>query len=269
MEEDLHFKLQTLQDMFTSTRPVSVLFLRGDEPDDPDLHPVSLPGDISPLTKPGEGPNWQARSGRSSVTGSMISPSPSSLSLASQASGIGAGSQWKNFDSVTGGELSRKGSEQPTRINKGDDDGSLSGWIEALGVDPSYRPPQDRSPKPVACFYIKQRSSNDPGDAGYHRAIYLMQRTLQELNNRIAAKWGIDSSRILRTIHSIQNGLEVEMDDDVVQELKEGQDMTLEIQEVTGQSAIKREWEMAVDPVENITEPNDNSQSGFVLRLTF
>jgi hypothetical protein len=175
----------------------------------------------------------------------------------------------RNFDSVPGGEMSRKGSEQPTRINKGDDDGSLSGWIEALGVDPSYRPPQDRNPKPVACFYIQQRNSNDSGNVGYHRAIYLMQRTLQELNDRIAAKWGLDSSRILRTIHSIQNGLEVEMDDDVIQELKEGQDMTLEIQEVTGQSAIKREWEMAVDPVENVTEPTDKSQSGFVLRLTF
>ncbi|WKT41055.1 hypothetical protein QSH57_005861 [Fusarium oxysporum f. sp. vasinfectum] len=268
MEEDLHFKLQTLQDMFTSTRPVSVLFLRGDEPDDPDLHPVSLPGDISPLTKPGEGPNWQARSGRSSVTGSMISPSPSSLSLASQASGIGAGGQWKNFDSVAGGDISRKGSEQPTRITKGDDDGSLSGWIEALGVDPSYRPPQERSPKPVACFYIQRRNPNEPGSSDYHRAIYLMQRSLQELNNRIAAKWGIDPSRILRTIHSIQNGLEVEMDDDVVQELKEGQDMTLEIQEVTG-PAVKREWEMAVDATEDITESNDKATSGFVLRLTF
>ncbi|KAF5543406.1 transcription factor BOM [Fusarium mexicanum] len=268
MEEDLHFKLQTLQDMFTSTRPVSVLFLRGDEPDDPDLHPVSLPGDISPLTKPGEGPNWQARSGRSSVAGSMISPSPSSLSLASQASGIGAGGQWKNFDSVVGGDISRKGSEQPTRITKGDDDGSLSGWIEALGVDPSYRPPQERSPKPVACFYVQRRNPNEPGSSDYHRAIYLMQRSLQELNNRIAAKWGIDPARILRTIHSIQNGLEVEMDDDVVQELKEGQDMTLEIQEVTG-PAVKREWEMAVDATEDIAESNDKVTSGFVLRFSF
>ncbi|KAF5259417.1 hypothetical protein FOXYS1_9960, partial [Fusarium oxysporum] len=82
------------------------------------------------------------------------------------------------------------------------------------------------------------------------------------------AKWGIDPSRILRTIHSIQNGLEVEMDDDVVQELKEGQDMTLEIQEVTG-PAVKREWEMAVDTTEDITESNDKATSGFVLRLTF
>lgn len=165
--------------------------------------------------------------------------------------------------------MSRKGSEQPTRVNKGDDDGSLSGWIEALGVDTSYRPPQERNPKPVACFYVKRQNPDDPGNTDYHRAIYLMQRSLQELNNRIAAKWGIDSSRILRTIHSIQNGLEVEMDDDVVKELKEGQDMILEIQEVTGQPAVKKEWEMAVDPTEGISEPNNKATSGFVLRLTF
>src|ERR1041384_4873064 len=51
LEEDLHFKLQTLQDMFTSTRPVSVLYLRGDEVDDPDLHPVALPGEPLDLVK--------------------------------------------------------------------------------------------------------------------------------------------------------------------------------------------------------------------------
>ena len=63
LEEDLHFKLQTLQDMFTSTRPVSVLYLRGEDLDDPDKHPVSLPGEQSPQTKtesvPRDGANWQ------------------------------------------------------------------------------------------------------------------------------------------------------------------------------------------------------------------
>ncbi|KAM5352087.1 hypothetical protein ACJ41O_004810 [Fusarium nematophilum] len=273
MEEDLHFKLQTLQDMFTSTRPVSVLFLRGEELDDPDLHPVSLPGDASPMNRSEgrDGPNWQARSGRSSIAGSLISPSPSSLSLASQTSGIGPGGQWQNFDSAAGGDMSRKGSEQPTKIHKGDDDGSLSGWIEALGVDPSYRPPQERSPKPVACFYILRRTQDESGKPDYHRAIYLMQRTLQEFNKRIAAKWGFDASQIHRTIHSIQNGLEVEMDDDVLQELKEGQDMTLEIEEVAGQPAsVKREWEMAVDSTEDSPDStNDKATTGFVLRLTF
>lgn len=50
-EEDLHSKLATLQDMFTSTRPASVLYLRGEELDDPDLHPVHLSGEPQDLTR--------------------------------------------------------------------------------------------------------------------------------------------------------------------------------------------------------------------------
>lgn len=47
LEDDLPFKLQTLQDMLSSTRPVSVLHLRGEELDDSDAHLVSLPDDLS------------------------------------------------------------------------------------------------------------------------------------------------------------------------------------------------------------------------------
>ncbi|KAH6973292.1 CP2 transcription factor-domain-containing protein [Ilyonectria destructans] len=272
-EEDLHFKLQTLQDMFTSTRPVSVLFLRGEELDDPNLYPVSLPGDASPLTNTEGrvGPNWQARSGRSSMTGSMISPSPISLSLASQTSALSPGSQCQNFDSVAAGDMSRNGSDQPMKVSKADDDGNLSGWIEALGVDPSYRLLQERSPTPVACFYVVRRSQQEPDQKEYHRAIYLMQRTLKELTHRIAAKWGIDTSQIARTIHTTRNGLEVEMDDDVVRELKEGQAMALEIEETEQSSGVKREWEMAVDSIDGSpdTESSDKVAGGLVLRLTF
>lgn len=271
MEEDLHFKLQTLQDMFTSTRPVSVLYLRGEELDDPDLHPVSLPGEASPLTKTEsrDGPNWQARSGRSSMAGSMISPSPSSLSLASQTSAVGPGGQWKNFDSVAGGDTSRKGSDPPTKVNKTDEDGNFSGWIEALGVDPSYRPPVERGPKPVACFYVLRHTQTDAEQQEYYRAIYLRQRTLKEFNDRIAAKWGFNPSRITRTIHATQNGLEVEIDDDVIRELKEGQDMTLQVREVEQSPGAKSEWDMAVDSDGSPDTELSDEASGLVLRLVF
>jgi hypothetical protein len=45
-EDDLNLKFVMMQDMFSSTRPVSVLSLRGDEQDDADLFPVALPGDM-------------------------------------------------------------------------------------------------------------------------------------------------------------------------------------------------------------------------------
>jgi hypothetical protein len=263
LEEDLHFKLQTLQDMFTSTRPVSVLYLRGEEQDDPDLHPVSLQGDSSSgkVEFLREGSIWQARSTHSSVAGSLVSPSPSSLSLASQASVIGSGLQWQNFDST-----GVKRVENPTAISKTEEDGTLSGWIEALGVDPSYRPPPERPTKPVACFYIAYIGKPEPGKKEYHRAVYLSARTLQELNSRIAAKWGFDASRIVRTVHATKIGIEIEMDDDVVQELKEGQDMRLEIEDVVEQPSMKREWEMSVD---DGPEVSPSTSTGLALRLIY
>ncbi|KAJ3490521.1 hypothetical protein NLG97_g5762 [Lecanicillium saksenae] len=251
LEDDLHFRLQTLQDMFTSTRPISVLFLRGEEHDDMDLHPVSMPGDASPATR--EGRNWQARSGRSSVRSSLVSPSPSSLSLASQSS---TGGHWQNFDS--------RGPDHVTTVNRTDDSGTLSGWIEALGVDPSYRPPQERGPKPVACFYVQH---DGPSSEKYHRAIYLYQRSLVELNKQIAAKFGVEESRIKRTIHRLPSGLEVELDNDVVQELREGQDMRLEVEEIVDQPG--KDWQMSVDGEENNEENQIQPQAGLILRLTF
>ncbi|UKZ49601.1 hypothetical protein TrVGV298_003848 [Trichoderma virens] len=263
LEEDLHFKLQTLQDMFTSTRPVSVLYLRGEELDDPDLHPVSLQGEALPGKADflREGSNWQARSTHSSVAGSLVSPSPSSLSLASQASAIGSGLQWQGFDST-----GVKRVENPTTISKTEEDGTLSGWIEALGVDPSYRPPPERPAKPVACFYVAYSGKAESGKKEYHRAIYLSSRTLQELNGRIAAKWGLDASLIVRTIHVTKTGIEVEMDDDVVQELREGQDMQLEIEDVVEQPSIKRDWEMSID---DGPEVPTSIPTGLALRLIF
>ncbi|KAG5984863.1 hypothetical protein E4U55_002790 [Claviceps digitariae] len=266
LEADLKMKLQTLQDMFTSTRPVSILYLRGEEQDDPDLYPVSLPGDMSPPTKLEirDGPSWQARSTKSSVTGSMASPCPSSLSLVSQVSGV-----WQNVDGTT---IPGKPSEQLSRVNRTDDTGTLSGWIEALGVDSSYRPPSEQMEKPVACFYVQHVDRPDLDKPSYHRAVYLSKRTVEEFNGRIAKKWGIPPCKILRSIHVLPQGLEVEVDDDVVRELKEGQDMRMEIEEVREQPVqMKCEWEMSVDDGDT-GKGSDGSASptrGFVLRLTF
>lgn len=274
LEDDLHFKLQTLQDMFTSTRPVSVLYLKGDDLDDPDAHPVSLPGDSSlDLTKveSRESTTWRDRSTHSSVTGSLVSPSPSSLSLHSTASVTVPGVPWQERAAVGSDPSSRQGSLQPSRVPKAVDAGSLSGWIEALGVDPSYRPPPERSVKPIACFYVLRKDGAETEAREYHRAIYLMQRTLAEFVARIASKWNIDVKRVSRVVHTLQSGLEVEMDDDVIKELSEGQDMVLEI--VEQKQPVKREWEMSLDdaPGEEddaaMTQPLQ--QNNYELRLAF
>ncbi|CAG9991381.1 unnamed protein product, partial [Clonostachys byssicola] len=268
LEDDLHYKLQTLSDMFTSTRPVSVLYLRGEDLDDPDAHPVSLPGNQSPQSKP-DGSTWPVKSAQSSIADSMVSPSPSSLSLASQQSTAAQGGQWQNFDVIQGGDAPPKAAnDKPVQINKTDDGGKTSGYIEAVGVDPTYCPPPDRTPKPVACFYILRPDNNNGLQKQYYRAVYLMQRNLQEFNRCVAEKWNLEPTKIRRTIHTIRDGLDIEMDDDVIRALREGQDMTLEVDPIS--DSIKSEWEMAVDSIdETPTETTFEEASGYILRLYF
>ncbi|KAF4947863.1 hypothetical protein FSARC_13866 [Fusarium sarcochroum] len=219
-EEDFHFQLQTLQDMFTSTRSVGALYLRGEELDDSDLHPVLFPGDACPMTrlKDCNRPNWQARLHN-------ISPQP-------------------GLDPLGTGDASRKGSKAPTRIRKTENDGVPSGWIEALEVDPLYEPPEKRGPKPAVCSYVLCR-------IGPPNRSQVGSRPIQD--------------KILRTLHSIHKGFEVEM----VRKLGDGQDMTLEVDEVIKQPAgVNREWEMAANLIDNAPKPTMNRPpSGFVLRL--
>lgn len=154
-EEDTNAKLANLQDMFTSTRAVSVLYLRGSDLDDPDINPVHLPGEVPELADD----IWARR--RSSVattnttTSSFVSPTPSSASLSSQhADGFSSPErrewergfqplpppQHQNHIGVT---------EVPVRIKTNNDTGAglLSGWIEAIGIDSTYIPPIEKPSK--------------------------------------------------------------------------------------------------------------------------
>ncbi|KFY49390.1 hypothetical protein V496_10056 [Pseudogymnoascus sp. VKM F-4515 (FW-2607)] len=280
VEEDLHYKLQQQQDMFTSTRPVSILYLRGAEQDDPDLHPVALPGSGEQwdLTKVDsrESAAWQhrtsVRSSSTAGTSSLVSPSPSSTSLHSQAmlgSSIPVSAQWGEYNATLGADVSSNPQhlasppDQLTKIPKTDDTGSLSGWIEALGVDSSYRPPAVPAGKAVACFYVQYRDASATTKKPYYRAVYLAQRTLSDLLAGVGGKWGLDPSTIRRTLRVLPSGLEVEMDDEVVREMREGQDVVFEVKNLAG---LKREWEMTID---DDAEGEKTEEEGCELRLLF
>jgi len=269
--------------MFTSTRPISILYLRGAEQDDPDLHPVALVGEPLDLTKVDSHGSaiWQQRSSdRSSTAGtsSLMSPSPSSVSLHSQNLGTSAPGhgQWADFSTLppeiqcSNPQQLASPPDQITKVPKTDDAGSLAGWIEALGVDSSYNPPLERTVKPSACFYVQCRDPNHPTKPEYYRAIYLMQRTLKDFTNSIASKWGIEPTKIARTLRVLERGVQVEVDDDVIRELNEGQDIVMEITEI--QIPIKREWEMSLDvPVDSQTGSSQNIThvEAYELRLLF
>ena len=287
MEEDLHFKLQTMQDMFTSTRPVSILYLRGLEQDDPDLHPVALVGEPLDLTKVDSRASalWQQRSSDQSSTAgtsSLMSPSPSSISLHSQglaSNATGANGQWGDLSLAAPSDAHTSNPQhlasppdQLTKVPKTDDTGNLTGWIEALGVDSSYKPPVERPIQPVACFYVLCRDPNHPEKHEYYRAIYLMQRTLKEFTNNIGLKYNIEPTKILRSVHVLSDrGLHVEMDDDVISNLPEGQDILMEIAGI--RKPLKREWDMSLDVAVDgdILSGTQNvvHTEGYELRLMF
>jgi hypothetical protein len=170
-EEDLHIKLASLQDMFSSTRPVSVLYLQGDEQDDPDLHPVQLVSSPQELTKLDTVVDAQMWEGQSTNTGasSIVSPTPSSQSIPSdkrrgssfqrpkpfQPPSRMSSNEWRSLPQTATGDLKgmpvtmHGGADVPTKVQRPySDDHALSGWIEALGVDQTYQPPPEPMLKP-------------------------------------------------------------------------------------------------------------------------
>ena len=172
LEEDLQQKLATLQDMFTSTRPASVLYLKGDQHDDPDLCPVVLTGGVPSLVKRETGESsstWEKVSGPTTRTSSIESPTPSSHSVHSgrRSSGFqqfvpplsancAGATEWRQLQEsgdlqvVQLQSLSSPAVDMPIKIPRlqSHADGAVSGWIEALGVNQNYQPPPERTVKP-------------------------------------------------------------------------------------------------------------------------
>ncbi|KIW69653.1 hypothetical protein PV04_05517 [Phialophora macrospora] len=240
-EEDLQMKLVSMQDMFSSTRPVSVLFLRGDPEDDPDLHPVKLPGDDPEGKEIVRTTAWESRQSTSdSPTSNAGSPS---LSSASQVTPKGKFSELQHtaiqeegeseYDNEPSGSASR-----PTKILKTEAESSTKQDLFAVDVDSSYQPPIDRPIRPVACFYVRQKNATQD----YYRAVYLMQRTVKDLINNISNKFQIDPQRVTRVTHVNSRGLHIIVDEDVVRELPEGQDMIVELTPLETDQPVKHEF---------------------------
>ncbi|KAI9367002.1 CP2 transcription factor-domain-containing protein [Aspergillus egyptiacus] len=232
--DDLHDKLSLLQDMFSSTRPVSILALRGDEHDDPDLYPVQLPDSRTYVKK--EFPGGRQFSLDSNAL-PEFSPTSSHMSLSSPCHPSNVFQSSLIYDS----EYSRQSSEvpdakgilkQPVKVQKVPSANSKMGYIEAVDIDPTYRPPAERQPRPIACFYVRF-PSNEQSQDDYYRAVYLTERTVRDLMEKISMKQRLDPQRIMRVLLVKENGLRIMVDDDVVRELPDGQDMVVEISEAS------------------------------------
>jgi hypothetical protein len=239
LEEDTNAKLQAMQDMFSSTRPVSVLYLRGEEADDPDLFPVRLLGE--PDTDDSWAVHRRASVATTSTTASSFaSPTPSSASLPSRrGNSFSPDKDWQRGG--FGALPSINPSDVPMRVKTRHEDGVLSSWIEAIGIDTSYKPPAEKPSKAVMCVYILPIVPGQSEKEVYHRAVYLESRAASCLSSSIATKCGIDPSTIFRTIYVNSRGLSVFIDDDFVSQMNEGQDMKIQLEEITEDSSFTSE----------------------------
>lgn len=123
--------------------------------------------------------------------------------------------------------------------------------------------------KSVTCFYVLYRDATTRSKNPNYRAVYLTQRTLSDLLAGIGSKWGFDPSTVRRSLHILTSGLEAEMDDDAVREMRDGQDMVLEVMELSAATTTKREleWEMTLG--EEGAEVNSAEREFCEIRLLF
>ncbi|KAF2769398.1 hypothetical protein EJ03DRAFT_343413 [Teratosphaeria nubilosa] len=294
-EEDLHMKLMTLQDMFTSTRPASVLYLRGDDQDDPDLYPVKLSGEPLALVRT-DTQEWSAWERQSTQDSTAVSPSPSSRSghegrrdsTLQQPTPLGGtsrvnSSEWRSnpqtatmdIQSTLPQQLASPPDNQPVKIQtKSPGSGVMSGWVEALGVDPQYQPPAERAAKPIACFYVQARVAGQKPADNFHRAIYLTRRTTKDLVNAIAMKCDMEPTKVLRVIRINRQGISILVNDECVREIPEGQDMKAEISKMqpSSPSRGRREWDAGPSDLQcdgDVPTAENISADGYEMKLLF
>jgi len=65
-----------------------------------------------------------------------------------------------------------------------------------------------------------------------YRAIYLRRRTLVEFVAAVARKYDVDAKAITTTFRINNRGLPIELDDEAIYEMPEGQDMITELSQI-------------------------------------
>ncbi|KAJ6012408.1 hypothetical protein N7522_002763 [Penicillium canescens] len=195
-DKDLHAELATMAQVFSSARPVSVLGLRGNEKDDPDLYSICLSHGSSTLMTAGD------LDGKYSMR---------AITLASEGA-----APLSNNANVQSNSQSPNYQERPLKMPT------------FSTVDSQVGSPPANYTKFVACFYV-QFTQNGKQPEGNHYAIYLVNRTSRDLKSKLAEKLQIDPRLITRIICVNSKGLKVVVDDDVVQQLPEAQIMTADI----------------------------------------
>ena len=284
VEDDLHVRLATMQDMFSSTRPVSMLYLKGYEHDDPDEYPVTLAGEALDLSKVSP-VDRRVSHGSTRITDASTSASgrsPTVTDIEQQDPKHSEDTQalsklesfptqeqdrndWENFTNFENHNFAF----DTTRIARENAGHNVPSWIEAFGVDNSYQAPPDRCIKPIACFYVLIKFTGSRPESDVYQAVYLLERTVQDLVRSITSKCGVNDCGVTRVLRINNKGLKILVDDESVRELPEGQDMMVEFTKVDTAFKAKtepRSGETTPTASEISTKPGTET---FEMRLIF
>lgn len=99
----------------------------------------------------------------------------------------------------------------------------------------------EANPTAVAEFFMKPSMAWGLLKDDNYRAIYLMERTLQELVRAIAVKCGVEPTKIICIVRVNEQGLQITAEDDMVEQMPERQGFIaeLDIAEETHDSAAQ------------------------------
>ena len=176
-DDDFDAKLAVYEAMFTSTNSSSVLFLRGDEQDDPEYCPVALAGqgaDMMTTDIPTRGPGQQKLSTGNTSNTAPTSPSQSSISVNSpqqlhhlgrtMGHSLANACEAQRAHVLTSGQVQDSdpqqrwspgnGSHRTGDQRKRSRSYETNAWMDSLDVDPNYSAPEDAQEKPgqSVCF---------------------------------------------------------------------------------------------------------------------
>ena len=289
VEDDLQAKLLNVQNMFSSTRNVSILSLRGEEGDDPDQHPVTLPaGDKVEFSKPPliREPTTTSSTDRRSSVPDAFTSSRASSSLApslTPATSLSQAESGSHLQLTPPAWQTSMGPPKHARECESSPSGKVlnvptvsngllapSDHIKVVDVDSNYTPPLPRSNKPVACFYVLPFTVQAAKPDSLYRAVYLSERSLTNFIHVVSQKCKGKPLPVTRVIRHTPTGIDVVVDDEVIGEIEEGQDMKVRIDIISRHDAIKVEEPRETDvDAELEHEAIDQEPAEYVMTLEF
>ncbi|KAL2830172.1 CP2 transcription factor-domain-containing protein [Aspergillus pseudoustus] len=213
--QQLQEKLVSLREILSSARPVTVLSLRGNAKDIPDLSTDDHSAQYEYASAPYGNHQSTISSGSSSKTGY---PWETDLPLGRESFSPG---------DIQDGTYSN----QAIKISRNSLKDETTRYIKVLDIDPTYKPPTLQQSKSVACFYIGFVGAGmTQMQVDYHVAVYLTERTVRNLVEGVTRKLGIDPRRVWCVLLAREKFVQV-VDNNVVCEIADGQDMLAEISE--------------------------------------